>query len=183
MEQWKAIPDYEGIYEASNFGRIRTVENKTTYNARHGERHWKQRILKPKNDKQNCLRVSLWKDGKSKDFLLARLICTTWHENLINTNLTVNHIDGNRLNNSADNLEWLSRADNIKHGFKTGLYDGISNKVELVDVKTSETASFDSMASASEAIGRNHGYISLCLQKSRLATGSDGRKYQIIKAG
>ena len=44
-EMWKDIPNYEGIYQASTFGRIRTCEGKTTYTKRHGIRHWKQRIL------------------------------------------------------------------------------------------------------------------------------------------
>ena len=45
-ETWKDIKGYEGIYQASSFGRIRTVEGKTTYTERHGVRHWKSRILK-----------------------------------------------------------------------------------------------------------------------------------------
>lgn len=50
METWKDIPDYEGIYEVSDKGRVRTTENKITYSELHGERKWKQRILKQKSD-------------------------------------------------------------------------------------------------------------------------------------
>lgn len=182
MEEWKDIPGYEGIYQASNYGSIRTADNKTTYDKRHGIRHWKQRVLKPKKDRQNCLRVSLWKDGKSRDFLLARLVCTTWHENLINTDYTVNHIDGNRLNNNAENLEWLSRADNIRHGFNTGLYSAVHHTI-LIDIKTSESFLYRSNQAASDAIGRAHGYINLCVKRNTLATGSDGKKYQIKIVG
>lgn len=182
MEQWRAIPGYEGLYEASDYGRIRTAENKTTYTAKHGERRWKQRVLKPKRDKQNCLRVALWKDGKAKDFLVARLVCATWHDNLIDTKMTVNHIDGNRLNNNANNLEWLSRGDNIRHGFETGLYGGLASKVELIDVSTSQETVFRSMAAASRAIGRNKDYIANCLKNNNAAIGFDGRKYQVKRA-
>ena len=45
-EIWKDIPNYEGIYQASNLGRIKTAPNKITYTKRHGVRHWKSRILK-----------------------------------------------------------------------------------------------------------------------------------------
>ena len=66
-EIWKAIPNYEGIYEASSFGRIRTCEGKTTFTKRHGIRHWKQRILKPKGETYATgYRVSLWKNRKKK---------------------------------------------------------------------------------------------------------------------
>lgn len=179
MELWKAIPGYEGIYEASNHGNIRSAENKATYSQQHGMRIWQQRILKPRKDKQNCLRVTLWKNGIPKDYLLARLVCGTWHENFINTGMTVNHIDGNRLNNSASNLEWLTRGDNIRHGFNTGLYNSVRKGVELVDRETGARLQFNSMADASRAIGRNNGYVSLCVQRGCIAAGIGGQQYRV----
>jgi len=59
LEQYKAIKNYEGIYEVSNKGNVRTVEGKITYTEHHGVRHWKQRVLKPKTDKAGYKRVSL----------------------------------------------------------------------------------------------------------------------------
>jgi hypothetical protein len=93
----KTFLDTKGIKQAI-YGRIRTF-NKVTYTERHGYRHWKNRILKYKpseigkhTGKQGSgYRVTLWKDGKSKDFLVARLIATTFLEDLINTDMTVNH--------------------------------------------------------------------------------------------
>ena len=165
-EIWKDIPGFENIYQASTEGRIRTHENKTTYTQKHGVRHWKQRILKPKSkNAKTGYRVTLWKDGKGKDYLVARLVATTFLENLINTNMTVNHKDGNRFNNYVDNLEWLSRSDNIKHGFETGLY-GNQTKVRITNKETNETNEFRSMTIASKFIGKNHGYISYHVKKS-----------------
>ena len=67
-EIWKDIPDYEGIYQASNLGQIRTTPNKITMTNLHGIRHWKTRILKGRgNYYQTGKRVSLWKNGKPKD--------------------------------------------------------------------------------------------------------------------
>ena len=179
QEIWKDIPNYEGLYQASNLGRIRTVEGKTTYSKFHGERKWKQRILKPKacRDFNACgYRVSLWKDGNHKDFLVARLVCTTWHENLIDTKMTVNHKDGNRLNNRIDNLEWLSLADNIRHGFENGLYK--QNKSVLVSVSTGERFEFRSQTEASNFLGRNHGYIHSLLKRcKKQAISKDGEEY------
>lgn len=79
QEQWKSIPGYEGIYEASTFGRIRTSANKLTYTERHGYRHWKQRILSGRGDNYKTgYRVVLWKDGCPKEFLVSRLVAMTW---------------------------------------------------------------------------------------------------------
>ena len=67
-------------------------------------------------------RVDLWKNGKPKSLLVARLVATTFLEDLIDTNLTVNHKNGNRLDNRVENLEWLSRGDNIRYGYQNGQY-------------------------------------------------------------
>ena len=178
-ELWKDIPGYEGLYQASNLGRIRTAEGKTTYTKLHGQRKWKQRVLKPKacRDFNACgYRVSLWKDGKHKDFLVARLVCTTWHENLIDTKMTVNHKDGNRLNNRIDNLEWLSLGDNIRHGFVNGLYK--QNKTVLISVADGEKLEFRSQSDAARFLERSHGYINGLIENGRkYATSKDGTKY------
>ena len=125
MEQWKDIPGYEGLYQASTQGSIRTCEGKTTSSARFEKRVWKQRILKQKLYKNRKgridARVSLWKDGIEKTWLVSRLVAITWCDGYLQ-GLTVNHKNGNPLDNSADNLEWLTRAENIKHGFREGLY-------------------------------------------------------------
>ena len=179
IELWKDIPNYEGLYQASNFGRIRTAEGKATYTKLHGQRKWKQRVLKPKacRDFNACgYRFSLWKDGQHKDFLVARLVCTTWHENLIDTKMTVNHKDGNRLNNHIDNLEWLSLGDNIRHGFEHGLYK--QDKTILTSVSTGEKFEFRSKSEASKFLRRNPGYINCLVQNNReYATSPDGEKY------
>ena len=125
MEQWKDIPGFEGLYQASNLGRIRTAEGKTTSSARFPVRVWKQRIIKPKatkNKKGRCdLRVDLWKGKEHKTWLVSRLVALTWCEGY-QDGWTVNHINGDHLDNRAENLEWLSLGDNIRHGFATGLY-------------------------------------------------------------
>lgn len=178
-ELWKDIPNYEGIYQASNLGRIRTVEGKKTYSKLHGERVWKSRILKPKQCRDFNLcgyRVSLWKDGSHKDYLVARLVCTTWHENLIDTKMTVNHKDGNRLNNNIENLEWLSLADNIRHGFENDLYK--QNKTVLIAKKDGQRYEFRSQVAAGLFLGRNHGYITNLRSKHRdIAVGANGDEY------
>ena len=172
-EIWKDIPCYEGIYQASSLGRIRTVNNKVTYSIRHGIRHWKGKILKPKmqNDYKTGYRVSLWKNKTYRDWLVARLVAITF---LGKSNLTVNHKDGNRLNNNIENLEWLSLGDNIRHGFNNGLYPSRSVKLK----HNNKVFEFYSLAAASRFLNRNNGYVSLCLQRNKLPTDRNNNKYQ-----
>ena len=181
-ELWKDIPNYEGLYQASNLGRIKSVDGKKTFSKLHGERVWKERILKPKScrDFNICgYRVSLWKDGKHKDYLVARLVCATWHENLIDTKMTVNHKDGNRLNNKIENLEWLSLSDNIRHGFENNLYK--QDRTILISQKSGEKFEFRSKSLASKFLKRNSGYISNTIQKGKnIAENAGGEKFEII---
>jgi len=167
MERWKDIPNYEGIYQASNYGRIRTHKDKTTYTEKRGIRKWKQRILKYKSKSINPgYRVSLWKGGNFKDLLVARLVATTFLEDLIDTNMTVNHKDGNRLNNNIENIEWLTIGDNIRHAFETGLM-ATNKKIKLKDLNTNEEIILNSMAKASLYINKNPNYISGCIARNK----------------
>ena len=157
-EVWKDIDNFEG-YQISNFGRVRT-HNKITFTKIHGERHWKDRILKPTiSEKDKCSRIKLWKDGSVKCFLVHRLVADAFLGEKIATNLTVNHKDGNRLNNRLDNLEWITREENIRHGFNTGLYHN-QIKIKLINKNNNYDRVFRSMSEASRVMNKNHGYIS-----------------------
>ena len=118
-EIWKDIPDYKG-YQVSNLGRVRTY-NKITYTQRHGERHWKDRILKQKitvatkNKNRKDARVELWNNKEHKTLLVARLVAFTFNNVNLKSKLTVNHKDGNSLNNNLQNLEIITRKENIQH--------------------------------------------------------------------
>lgn len=178
MELWRDIPGYEGIYQASNMGAIRTHEGKTTYTEHHGIRHWKQRILKQKHCKSAHGRVdpkvSLWKDGKEKTWLVSRLVCLAWCEGYAD-GLTVNHINGNTLDNRAENLEWVTLSENIQKGFETGLYASNQSPVQLVSA--GRVLPFSSMAEASRFVGRNARYVSNCLKLNRPITDRAGNTY------
>lgn len=172
-EIWKDIPGYEGIYQASSFGNIRTCDGKITSNKRHGVRHWRSRILKGRGDNPKTgKRVNLWKYGKPKEFLVARLVALTFF-GAPPDGYTVNHIDGNRFNNHIDNLEWLSRADNIRHGFTTGLYP-----TKHVFLRGDNRAIlFPSMTKCDEYLRKNRGYTSDKLKKGCTLYDADGNQY------
>ena len=101
-ELWMPVPNYEN-YEASNLGNVR---NKKT-----------GRILNPSMTKSGYMVLCLRTENKTKCFNLHSIIALTWVENenpKINTE--VHHIDHNKSNNRADNLKWVSRAENIYYG-------------------------------------------------------------------
>lgn len=180
MEEWRGIPGYEGIYEASNLGRIKSVAGKRTINAR-CNRTWKERIMKlhlTKRSKGYNAMVSLWKDGKRKQLLVARLVAMTWCEGY-KADLTVNHIDGNPLNNSADNLEWVTLSENSRHAFRTGLNPG-AKKVTLIN-GDGKTLDFYSMSEASRFLGRkNDSYLSTAIKHGTRIYSVNGDVYGLV---
>ncbi|MBZ5203223.1 HNH endonuclease [Planomicrobium chinense] len=155
---WKDVVGYEGIYEVSNTGEVRTHENKTTFTEMHGKRKWKQRVLKQKISKDNTCRVNLWKDGNVQTWLVHRLVAFAFIPQVPGKDY-INHIDGSRLNNHVSNLEWCTHKENNNHAFDNDLMTS-NNKVVLLNGTTKEAHYFRSMAQAGEFLGKNKGYIS-----------------------
>ncbi len=158
-EEWLDIPNYKG-YQVSNTGYIRTY-NKITYTKKHGERKWKNRILKFKSKNiKTGYRVDLWKNGKPKTFLVARLVAFTFYNKNINDgSLTVNHLDGDRFNNNLSNLEIVTLKDNIRHAFRTGL-QSTQIKVKITDKITGSIIFPSSLAEGGRLISQYKGYLS-----------------------
>lgn len=182
-EIWQEIPNFEGLYEASNLGRIRSVDGKVTSSARFKKRIWKQRIMKQKmrkckNGRLDAM-VSLWKENVPYYLLVSRLVASAFIEDNLFTELTVNHKDGNPLNNNVDNLEWLTREDNIKYGFSNGQYSSIQKPINLS--KDGELIRFDSYSEANAFLNRSCSYLQTIVnKKGKIATSKDGIEYQII---
>lgn len=174
---WKDVVGYEGIYEVSNTGLVRTHINKTTHSNLHGERKWQQRALKQKISKDNTCRVDLWKDKKPKTFLVHRLVALAFIP-LVPGKDFINHIDGCRLNNVVHNLEWCTYKENTNHAFDNDLMPS-NNKIVLLNIETKETHYFRSMAHASSFLNKNESYISNKVAKGNLV--ADG--YLIFLTG
>jgi len=108
-EVWKDIPDYEGIYQASTLGRIRSLPRTGTY----------LRILKTRiNKKTGYERITLLANRKKKDHCIHRLIMLAF---VGESDLDVNHKNGIKGDNRLENLEYSTKSENMKHSYKTGL--------------------------------------------------------------
>lgn len=120
MEIWKSIKGYEGLYEVSNFGKIKSLDRLVRHKKESDFRIQKGAIKKQPKNSDGYLTVILYLKNKQKSFLVHRLVCYHFKNNPQNKP-TVNHKDGNKLNNHINNLEWNTISENTKHAWETGL--------------------------------------------------------------
>lgn len=106
-EIWKDIKDYEGLYQVSNFGRVKSLERHIYINKRCCERHLTEKILKPATTTEGYLYVDLSKNGKRRKNLIHILVAQAFTPNSENKS-DVHHIDHNKNNNHVDNLMWVT---------------------------------------------------------------------------
>ena len=127
-EIWVPIFGYEGLYEISNYGRVKSLKR---FNPKSGKggRWYPERMISIRSDKDGYLIANLCKDGKNKLCKVHRLVLSSFEKQ--DLNLQVNHIDGNKQNNRLDNLEWVTCSENIKHAWRIGLnnQDGSRNRM------------------------------------------------------
>ena len=127
MEKYKDIKGYEGMYQVSNLGNVKSLD-RIIWNGHVMHLH-KGRVMKPKGVKYK--EVLLCKEGKNKKWFIHRLVALHFIPNPENKS-QVNHKDGIKDNNHISNLEWATSKENNKHAWETGLqvaYDrrGIKN--------------------------------------------------------
>lgn len=108
-EIWRDVHGYEGLYQVSNYGRVKS------YHTSHGGR-----ILKPLFTKEGYLRIDVFKDMKGKHCLIHRLVAEAFIPN-VDSKPQVNHIDGHKFNNYVRNLEWATQKENQQHAVTIGL--------------------------------------------------------------
>lgn len=123
---WQDVEGYEGLYQVSNEGQVRSLDRVVTQQNRTGyaplTRVYKGRLLKSRADCDGYFYLSLCKDGKQVTkrvhHLVAKAFCSGYFEGAC-----VNHKDGDKQNNHYTNLEWVTIAENNVHAYKAGLKD------------------------------------------------------------
>lgn len=126
-EIWKDIKGYEGLYQVSNLGRVRSFFNSRTHKLTDTP------VLRtPGNLRAGYLNLILCKNGKRKTVMIHRVVAETFIPNPDNKR-TVNHIDGNKTNNRVDNLEWNTDSENQLHAHRNGLKPKNSKPVRCIE--------------------------------------------------
>lgn len=167
-EIWKDITEFVGIYQVSNLGRVRRIGDYSNQNA-----IWKLKdphILSPREHSNGYLRVMLSVNNKHYDRYIHRLVAMEFCENRNPIKYKeVNHIDGDKHNNIAKNLEWCDRSYNNKHAYIKGLHTlhgcyGRKKSVAQIDLKTNKILMIhNSVNEAAQYVGlKNFSNISAC---------------------
>ena len=158
-EVWRDIEGYEGLYQVSDQGRVKSLERKVPRG--NGEQTVKERILKPGMDRGGYLIVDLCDGGKRKHFKVHRLVCQAFHDNPENKPC-VNHIDENKTNNAASNLEWSTAKENCNHGTRNERVAKVRSKpVGQYTLDGELVKTWVSTMEAERQTGFNQGNISL----------------------
>jgi len=136
-EIWKDITDYEGYYQVSNLGRVRSLDREVrTSNGRTILRLGKLISLKP-HSKRKYSEINLYRSGKGKASKVHRLVAQAFIPNPENKPV-VNHLNGIKNNNRVENLEWCNQSRNAAHSFEIGLQIGMKGSKNHQSKLTSE---------------------------------------------
>lgn len=156
MELWKTI-SYASNYEVSNMGNIKNLKTNKLITINYDR-------LKKDNSRA---RPGLSHDGKITGYYLHRIVAEHFIDNPDNLP-EVNHIDGDFYNNKANNLEWISKLDNMRHASENKLINRYSRRVIITQKETGEEKSFDSVTECAKYLNCNPGLISLTCKGGRV---------------
>lgn len=142
-EEWSDIAGYEGLYQISNYGEI-----KSSYT---------NKILKPNHENTGYLTVALYKSSKVRRCKIHRIVAETFIANE-HKKPVVNHKNGDKTDNRVQNLEWATHKENMQHAFATGLKVGVNhpnNKKSIPVAQYDKNMNFVKLYPSINEAGRN----------------------------
>ena len=169
---WRPIKGYEGLYEISNLGKIKS-------NFRQGST---TDFLKISNNGNGYMMVRLCKNGKAKKYYLHRLLAQTFIDNP-EDKPQVNHINENRSDNRLENLEWVTQKENNNHGNHNlnaaiSKRSGKAKKIVQLDLDGNELGRFDFLIEAAKTVNGNSINISRAARNIRNRETAYGYKWR-----
>ena len=187
-EVYKDIPNYVGLYQISNLGNVKSLQRKVKN--KNGYRIVKEKILKPYINNCGYYCVNLRKKTNVEIKLLHRLVAENFIKN-DNKLSVVNHIDGDKLNNNIENLEWCTYSHNNKEAYKRNLkkptYKGKFGKehnrskiIEQYDKKNNLIKIWYGSYEVERNLGINHSQIINCCNKRQKTSGGFIWKYKEV---
>jgi len=164
-EVWKDIPNYEGMYQVSNNGRVKSFRKSTKFHCKN------EYFLKPTVINSGYGVVTLYKDSTRRKFLVHRLVAEAFLPNP-NNYPQINHKDENKLNNNVCNLEWCSVEYNNAYGTaRIRSVETVSTPVEQMTYDGKPIAIYRSTKIASEILGINRGTLKSAIIKHSQCNG------------
>lgn len=162
QEEWRDVVGYEGFYQVSNLGRVKSVSRtqEIVWNGKIVKKSIKGKIIAQTKQNGGYLMANLSMNGKRKECTVHRLVAIAFVDNPDGLK-EVNHKDGNKENNTVDNLEWCNRSDNLKHRARVLGQRGNAVKVRCID--TGEE--FEAIKDAAEKVGVSDTSIHTALKK------------------
>ena len=134
MEIWKDVVGYEGHYEVSSYGRVRSVDRYVNTAILHSDAVFRKgRLLKQNKKRNGYLTVDLSKDNKVRTISVHRIVAVAFIPKIDGKNV-VNHINLNKLDNRVENLEWVTNKENSLHAASHGvMYGGLRKQIRCCE--------------------------------------------------
>lgn len=174
--EWRPVRGFEGYYEVSSTGIVYSMA-RTVPDTAHGHRTIRGRVMRQVPDKNGYLVVNLHKLGVSSVLPVHRLVADAFICNLFSLPV-VNHIDGDKANNTVENLEWVSYSENNIHALQHQLRAPKSNPVMQMNMSGETIATYESVTDASRQTGISRGMISHATHGR--AKGAGGFMWRLI---
>jgi len=182
-EIWKDVVDYEGMYQVSNLGRVKSLSRlRKSFND--SVCKVQERILKFKIDRYGYKVSTLTKNSKLKSITIHRLVAKVFLPNP-NNYPQINHINGNKLDNTVSNLEWCDNSHNMKECYRLGLIKPKKSKDNVLSKKVAKIKDgeiikiYDCIVDASK--DNNLGKTAICNCLNGRSKTSSGYNWIYIK--